>query len=300
MKWPKLFPPLYAGKNSNMKQPSNKSTHWASKLHPVVAAARSTLATPKDESHEKLLSIIWRHLAPNSVVDFGCGLGLFLKTAKRMGACRVLGLDIPEVEIGSRHIQLNEFLAADFREPIQLPSRFDLAISLEVAEHLPLESASTVVESLCRASDLVLFGAAIPYQGGMGHINENWLEFWYQLFKDRGYVAFDLFRPTLWADASVTYYYKQNSILYATAASKDRLVANGLQPADTIHSYIHPDMYIKAVNRSLPSDLDTTHQDIREYYYRAAHDPKHKQQRTYGQEQLNHSQLARRLWTSPK
>ena len=279
-----------------MSVPSAKiSTHWASTLHPVVAAARSTLATPQDKSHEKLLGILYRYVSPRTVVDFGCGFGLFLQAAKRMGADTVLGLDIPEVEVDTRRIRPDEFLPADFREPIALSSRFDLAISLEVAEHRPLHAASTFVGSLCAASDLIMFGAAVPYQGGMGHINENWLEFWYELFKKRGYLAFDIFRPELWTDASVTYYYKQNCILYANESISNKLAASGLQPATNIHSHIHPDMYIKAVNRSLPPEMQSTHEDVREYYNRALRGLHHNQSRTYGQEKLTSKHLDRGL-----
>jgi hypothetical protein len=208
-----------------------------------------------------------------------------------MGANQVLGLDIPEVDVAKRQLEASEFMAADFTCPVRLAKRFDLAISLEVGEHLPLSYASTFVKSLCAASDIILFGAAIPYQGGMGHVNENWLEFWQRLFQAEGYSAFDIVRPAVWADASVTYYYKQNTVVYATGVGLQTLLSAGLQPSARIHSYVHPDMYIKAVHRSLPPALRDIHRDIQEYYHRATNGHRHKQTKTYGQEKLNYSDL---------
>lgn len=270
-----------------MEGTSTPSKHWASTVHPVIAAARATLNVPQDNSREKLLSCVWQYVKPTSVVDFGCGLGLFLADAKRMGAHRVLGLDIPEVDVTERRLEASEFMATDFTRPLTLANRFDLALSLEVGEHLPLPFASTFIKSLCGASDLILFGAAIPYQGGMGHVNENWLEFWQQLFHAEGYAAFDIVRPALWTDASVTYYYKQNTILYASGCPRQTLLTAGLRPSKKIHSYIHPDMYIKAVNRSLPPKKRSLASDILHYYYLANNKLDYSQEQTYGQELLN-------------
>jgi hypothetical protein len=50
--------------------------------------------------------------------------------------------------------------------------RFDLAISLEVAEHLPEGSAGALVSTLIEAAPVVVFSAAIKGQSGTNHINE--------------------------------------------------------------------------------------------------------------------------------
>lgn len=52
--------------------------------------------------------------------------------------------------------------------------RFDLAMTIEVAEHLTPVRADSFVEDLTRLSDVVLFSAAIPAQGGINHVNEQW------------------------------------------------------------------------------------------------------------------------------
>lgn len=54
------------------------------------------------------------------------------------------------------------FYAHDLTKPLHLNRRFDLALSLEVAEHLPKKSAEIFVDTLCKLSDTIIFSAAIP------------------------------------------------------------------------------------------------------------------------------------------
>lgn len=74
-----------------------------------------------------------------------------------------------------------------------------------MAEHLPEKYARTFVKTLTQSAPVVLFGASIPYQGGMGHVNEP-VRILFNLFKRENYVAFDIFRENLWTDGSVTYF----------------------------------------------------------------------------------------------
>ena len=62
----------------------------------------------------------------------------------------------------------------DLAQPLQIDRRFDLALSLEVAEHLPPECGSEFVQTLTDLSSVILFSAAIPFQGGTDHLNEQW------------------------------------------------------------------------------------------------------------------------------
>ena len=65
-----------------------------------------------------------------------------------------------------------KFTAVDLRDSFAIGRTFDLAISLEVAEHPPEEFAEPLVERLVTAAPFVLFSAAIPEQGGIHHVNE--------------------------------------------------------------------------------------------------------------------------------
>ena len=89
-----------------------------------------------------------------------------------------------------------------------------MAISLEVAEHLPENRGKSFISDLCELSPVVLFSAAIPYQGGDNHINEQWQSYWYGLFKENNFVGIDLIRPQIWENINVKPWYKQNCMLY--------------------------------------------------------------------------------------
>ena len=81
----------------------------------------------------------------------------------------------------------------------------DLAVSLEVAEHLSEKRAPSFIDDLCTASSCVLFGAAIPEQEGVGHLNEKWPSYWTKLFEKRGYEPYDVVRPKVWGDQGVPF-----------------------------------------------------------------------------------------------
>ena len=88
----------------------------------------------------------------------------------------------------------------DLENNIQIESKFDLAITLEVAEHLSEIRADSFIDDLCALSDLILFSAAIPDQGGRHHINEQWQSYWEpKRFKQRGYHVYDIVRWKIWS-----------------------------------------------------------------------------------------------------
>src|SRR6266511_1612991 len=131
---------------------------------------------------------------PRSVVDVGCGLGPWLAVFREHGVSDVQGIDGAWVDRSKLIIPEDRFLAVDVRRPIQLERRFDLAVSMEVAEHLPGECAPVFVDSLARLAPVVLFSAAIPFQGGVGPINEQWPEYWAEHFARNGYAVIDCIR----------------------------------------------------------------------------------------------------------
>jgi hypothetical protein len=112
-------------------------------------------------------------------------------------------------------IPRTDFRAIDLSKKFDLGERFDLVTCLEVAEHLPGDSSAALIGSLVAHSDLVLFSAATPGQGGENHINERPLAFWQALFAKHGYVAFDVMRKRFRSDLGVEPWYRYNSILYA-------------------------------------------------------------------------------------
>jgi hypothetical protein len=141
------------------------------------------------------------------------------------------------------------FVQADLEKSIAIPGNevFDLCISLEVAEHLTKDHASYFVSSLCKASDAVLFSAAYEGQGGTGHLNENKHSYWADIFRENGYLPFDIIRAKFWGDTNIDFWYKQNIFLYIKKESAAFNIAeksgfNSLDVFDFMNA-IHPDLY---------------------------------------------------------
>ncbi len=180
--------------------------------------------------------------APTSAADFGCGGGIWTKALSEvLGVQDIVGLDGAYVDTNALAIPRSCFRACDLSKPFDLGRKFDLAISLEVAEHLPRASAADFVASIAAHSDLVLFSAAVPGQGGEHHVNEQPLEFWREAFALHGYAALDPVRPLLLGRAEVEPWYRYNILLYARPAAFDRLPAvvqsTRIAPGESIHNY---------------------------------------------------------------
>ena len=119
------------------------------------------------------------------VVDLGCGSGHYVAEFQRRGIAAVGYERSPHVRryaselgIDVRHFDLNA-------QPVIEQS--DLAMSIEVIEHLPPHLGERLVDLLCAAAPRVLLSAATPGQGGYGHINEQPHEHWQAKMRDRGY-----------------------------------------------------------------------------------------------------------------
>ena len=149
-----------------------------------------------------------------SVVDVGCGEGAWLAEFQRLGVNDILGVDGDYVGRKALRIAPADFRAMDLSEPVVLDRTFDLAISLEVAEHLDAGLAEQFVESLTRLASVVLFSAAVPFQGGVHHVNEQWPDVWVALFEKFGFVAIDCIRRRIWENTDVEWWYAQNTILF--------------------------------------------------------------------------------------
>ena len=128
--------------------------------------------------------LLKQELQPKSVIDIGCGPGVYLVPFKP--ECRVLGVDgAPAAGLA---LEDGEFVRADLREDWRADTEYDLGLCIEVAEHLPPARAEYLVDLLAASARTVFFSAAAPGQGGQDHLNERPRQYWLDLFAARGYA----------------------------------------------------------------------------------------------------------------
>jgi hypothetical protein len=188
-----------------------------------------------------LVPLLVEATGARSVADFGCGRGGWVQAFLEAGVERAIGLDGDWVDPALLYCPPPAFRAVDLTRPQRLEARVDLAISLEVAEHLPDTAAPTFVDSLVAAADIVAFSAAIPGQGGTHHINERWQSYWIGMFADRGYVAVDRLRPLVWQDRRIDPFYRQNILLFATPDRAAALLPDAAEMPVT--DVVHPEIF---------------------------------------------------------
>lgn len=197
-------------------------------------------------SASKVIPVLLSLIRPHSVVDVGCGSGTWLRVFQEKGVQDVFGIDGGK----ARRLEIPDesFREVNLAASFSLERRFDLAVCMEVAEHLPPGRARSFVRDLSGLAPAILFSAAVPGQGGTHHVNEQWPDYWAKIFSEFGYLAFDSLRPRLWNDDAIEWWYRQNMVLYLqpqVAAQSGLPVETSVVPL----SLIHPGMLRKRPTR---------------------------------------------------
>jgi SAM-dependent methyltransferase len=213
-----------------------------------MSAASSPKYFHEEETHNlraprRIVPFIIDTFQPTSVVDVGCGTGTFLSVFRELGVPETLGIDGAWVDREKLHIPEDTFLEADLEAPIRLDRRFDLAVCVEVAEHLAPEAADRFVKDLCSLSDIIVFSAALPGQGGQNHVNEQPFEYWQEKFAVNDRYFYDLFRPKFWDDDEVDWWYRQNMFLIARSGAPLPEVVSLSKIDGKARSCYHPELY---------------------------------------------------------
>jgi len=180
---------------------------------------------------------IFADAKPKSLLDVGCGIGTWLRAAQECGVNDVFGVDGIALEPDQLLVSPTLFRQQDLTQTWNLGRRFDVALCLEVAEHLEERFAELLIESLVKHSDRVVFGAACAPQSGQGHVNCQWPAYWQHLFNKQGYVCSDEIRWRIWDNEQIEYWYRQNTFL----ARRNPMQA-GKEPRipSVIHSAAYP------------------------------------------------------------
>lgn len=171
-------------------------------------------------------------IKPKSVLDVGCGVGSW-----GVGLPDYTGVDfnVPrEMTLVENHIN------HDLREPLTLNRKYDLVISVEVSEHLEERYADTIVDSICNhAAEYILFSAAIPFQGGVGHYNEQFQSYWAAKFEERGWYLHPTdIRQELYYNDNVDLWYRNNLMLFTKTERYPNYPIN----------FVHPKYYEQITN----------------------------------------------------
>ena len=185
---------------------------------------------------------IVRHFAPASVVDVGCGTGVYLEQLQRLGV-EVFGVENAAAAAQRARIPRDRIGVHDLRRPLSLDRRFNLAISFEVAEHLDPNCAEQFVKSLCALSDTVLFSAAGPGQGGVGHINEQPWEYWLSLFWQCGYELDATGTAGLraeWSGAGAPFWLRENTAVLSRSACPPDALARVTRLLSRVEGWLDP------------------------------------------------------------
>lgn len=196
-------------------------------------------------SADIIIPIVIDLIKPGSVIDVGCGTGEFLRPFVKYGITDILGVDGEYVK-DDLVIPVEKFLAFNLEDPLNLDRKFDLAICLEVVEHISPKRGKSLIKSLTKLAPIILFSAAIPGQGGANHINEQWITYWVDIFKEYDYLPIDAIRRRIWQEKRVESWYRQNIIMFCKTEvlKKNKLLAHEAETSSPeLLSIVHPEVF---------------------------------------------------------
>jgi hypothetical protein len=193
----------------------------------------------------------------DSVCDIGCGSGNWLRAAAEIMPAenrRLTGVD-GDYARDIAKCDGAKFVFQDLERRVTGIDRHDLALSLEVAEHLSAARAESFVADLCAISDVVFFSGAVDGQRGTNHLNERPQSYWAGLFREHGYDPHIFHRTKYWNDPvfELCPYYVSGSFLYVSKniPLHDRIADLRAQSGDVI-DVVHPNILKWQKEESIP------------------------------------------------
>ena len=222
------------------------------KLKEIYGDEEYTRGIESERSALEIVPLLHKISGAKSVVDVGGGIGTWLVPftliSKEIDVCCIDGGYVREnYKLGS-----DTLIVKNLEEDIDIGRKFDLAISLEVAEHLSEKRAEGFVDDLINLSDIILFSAAIPFQPGDHHINCKEPGFWKNLFETRGFRRIDCIRPVIVNNPYVMWWYKNNMFLYVRDVIFNdvytKILANGMEVwPESVGDFVHYECFYNIV-----------------------------------------------------
>jgi cyclopropane fatty-acyl-phospholipid synthase-like methyltransferase len=179
---------------------------------------QNTVETPAVQSATVICNSIIARFKPKNLIDVGCGTGALMEAFQNNGVkasgleysdaalafCRQRNLDVTKFNLETNNFENEEY--------------YDVAVSMEVAEHLPKKIADQYVGLLAKLSNVVVFTAATPGQGGQDHVNEQPPAYWIKKFAGQGFCH-DSNQTEAWkkewqSSGSVTKWYYDNLLVF--------------------------------------------------------------------------------------
>jgi SAM-dependent methyltransferase len=181
---------IYTGEGWYKRRPERSDLSWLKKDYPKLPERLNFENMKYEETPfaERLASWIKTEINPKKVLDIGCGPGIFVYPLIKEGV-DARGIDIDSRVFNKPHLQFKSLFELD-TDPLDPATDIsDLVVCLEVAEHIEEEKADQVVEKVagCTGSTLI-WTAAHPGQGGIGHINCQNKEYWAEKLEKQGLV----------------------------------------------------------------------------------------------------------------
>lgn len=190
-----------------------------------------------------ILEYVLKLVNAKSAIDVGCALGTWMYSFKKLGVIDVKGLDYTfEGKTINELFSEENLITHDLNvSPYISDTKYDMALCLEVAEHI--DNPDNVIDTLVNLSDVILWSAAIPGQGGEGHVNEQYPSYWQEKFSKYNYVFLDVIRPYIWNNKNIFKWYRQNTFLVVKESMANDIMQKyyNLHITNQMLDVIHPE-----------------------------------------------------------
>ncbi len=182
-----------------------------------------------------------------TMIDLGCGDGVWAEVYRRHGLS-TFGIDGPWSPYPDA-IKVDLSKANLARLDALVPARVDFIQCLEFLEHVDEQRGTDLVTWMTDRTDVIVLSAAVPYQGGSGHVNEQWPSYWVQKLGRLGFVACDALRPAIWNDVRIAPWYRQNILVFFRDAVPPDIEATAMeewrQASRLPLDLVHPDLLLR-------------------------------------------------------